>query len=167
MTDPVLWRGWALSKIKASTTLGDEARGQKRLKRRRKNQNSTLDILKTEARHLYEGEKHATFASTELVAFIAKLKEGASNQDYRDRHNFLVKGLAKGVRELSWDVQVPSQIHVHHASTSPISARGQRQGSSYRSLLDIANSHFGATKSECVAGKKARSSALKIQRLGN
>ncbi len=148
------WVGWNVLAKKKSSELGDQIRSTNRRLRRRNNQMTALEIIRSCGPALYTGEQHASLSNLVLTELVEKLKAGASNHDYRDRHNFLVKGLARGVRELNWDVEVPAYIRVYHPPKSPISAQGQRRGINYRKLLVLANESFSASEPKTDARKK-------------
>lgn len=143
MTESVMWSGWSRAMKKKSEKLGDKARSHERHRRRRKCWVHALEILKTEAPGLYSGEQNADYNPTEMNQLFEKLKGHASNQDYRDRHNYIVEGLHRGARELAWQIEVPSMIQIYHSPKAPLSVQGQRQGVSYRRLLTMSNEHFG------------------------
>ncbi len=155
MSDTMMWSGWAVSTNNSSKTLGDERRAKQRAQQRAKNQKFVQQTMQDLVPRLFHGDYASVLSTDELNSVIAHLKENTSNQDYRDRHNFLVQRLAKGVRELDWNVDVPSQIHVYHSPKSPISVQGQRSGVGFRTVLDLSDQHFGDVEAEIrIAGRQ-------------
>lgn len=165
MTELKAWVGWSLKALKTRESLGDRNRKNKRDARRLKEKREALKVLEEKAPSLFLGERDVSLEQTELEAILRCLGEGACNHDYRDRYNFLVTGLVKGVRELGWRLDVPSPIRVYHPPKSAISVDGQRRGRPYRELLQIASQHLEWQRSEVVipGRKEARFSATQVE----
>lgn len=157
MTEMTAWVGWLPKRPVSEESHGDKARAQRRRAQRRKNEEEVRKVLKEKARSLYLGERGVSLEACELAEIRRRLSDSTENHDFRDRHNFLVNGLARGVRELDWHLEVPSPIKVFHAPRSPISVEGERRGAPFRKLLRIADQNLGPADSEIVTpGKRGR-----------
>lgn len=157
MTEMTAWVGWSPRYRVSQDGHGDKVRAKRRRARRQKNEEEVRKVLKEKAPSLYLGERGVSLEASELAELRRRLSDSAANHDFRDRHNFFANGLARGVRELDWRLEVPSPIKVFHAPQSPISVAGQRLGASFRELLRIADQSLGPADPEIVTpGKRGR-----------
>ncbi|MCG6663916.1 tyrosine-type recombinase/integrase [Billgrantia kenyensis] len=110
MTEVNLWKGWSLTQLSEKPADGEAARTRARLRQRYKAELAALKLLSAYAPELVEGHPEADIGNTRIAHFFDQLAAEASGMSLPKQHNFIVRGLEKGVRELGWQVSIPSPM---------------------------------------------------------
>jgi len=140
-----LWEGW----VKLTTSkrarhsgpsgeflFGDEYRTQQRLQHRIDDETKVLDRLRESHPSLYRGDCGIVLSDEDVAQLQKEVVEDVGGYSLRNRHNFLVRGLALGCKELQWQVNVPDPINVDLAEPSLLSPESFADGKDGRLLYD-------------------------------
>jgi len=144
-SDNQLWEGW----VKLTTSkrarhsdpsgeflFGDEYRTQQRLQHRIDDETKVLDRLRESHPSLYRGDCGIVLSDEDVAQLQKEVVEDVGGYSLRNRHNFLVRGLALGCKELQWQVNVPDPINVDLAEPSLLSPESFADGKDGRLLYD-------------------------------
>ncbi|WP_280552478.1 hypothetical protein [Halomonas sp. 25-S5] len=104
------WTGWPLTPPGAKPHQGGAIRAHERARQRYRDQRACLDLLATRFPGLAYGEPAISLSTAQVDGLFTELTQGLSGQPLRHRHNFLVRGLERGCRELGWEIEVPAPI---------------------------------------------------------
>lgn len=116
-----IWAGWEnLATVKQSklrsqqdnARYGEKYRAQERLRNCIEDEAQVLSQLRRCCPELYHGDFGVTLSDKSIAKLLAKVLEGSGGYSYRNRHNFLVKGLLKGSKELGWSMTIPAPVTV-------------------------------------------------------
>lgn len=111
MTDIAFWEGWDLMLLpQVRATDGEGVRAQARQRQRYHDQLAALHLLAEFAPDVAEGRKDISVTDDIVTALFDQLAAVASGLALRQQHNFLVRGLEKGTRELNWKLNIPSPM---------------------------------------------------------
>lgn len=126
------WPGWGIAPDSSHPAAGDLARAAARVRQKRADYLRLLAHLKAEHPALVKGEPNQRLSEAQTRAIFTAASEASSNYQLRDRHNFLVRGLSRGVRELEWEVPVPAPISIYHAEKEILTPAAFRELAPYR-----------------------------------
>ncbi|QCF27417.1 site-specific integrase [Hydrocarboniclastica marina] len=129
------WSGWGIRPIVRRRGAGDQARTAARAQQKRADQLQLLDQLKRQYPALVAGEPGQQLSEDEVKALFETISDAGSNHQLRDRHNFLVRGLSRGVQECGWDIPVPAPISVYRAEKEVLTPELFRELAPYRAML--------------------------------
>jgi integrase len=113
------WKGWNVLEPKPRPPGGDELRKYNRREERRRGQLDVLEILKEQKQWLIDGTPGKSLTYQAVQALLKKLYENCDGRTIRNRHNFFVKGLKRGVEELGWDIPLPGLMIQINPEPSP------------------------------------------------
>jgi len=114
------WRGWPLVGLESSAGSGGvQRRAHNRKRRIWREQQVVLEILKHKAFALWAGRRGVLMDEAQVQALLDAIYQGAEGHAVRIRHNFLVKGLLKGVRDGLWQLPIPPRLTVLRRQPSP------------------------------------------------
>lgn len=133
-----IWQGWRLPKLPVEQQGGDHSRARDRLYREYTEQSNVLEILHHFAPSLARGEHDIEMSDEQLDTLLSVIHGDCTGLDLVTRHNFFVKGLDEGVRQLDWQLTVPSPMSIIKKEKSPFTT------SSFASLhaLDYLDSFY-------------------------
>ena len=111
MTKQSYWQGWPFQKL-GSNPGGPNSRKYNRDKKTLEQQQEVLKIILTHNPSLVYGDKGVRIEPNEMDLLFAKIHSNAKGNSLLIRHNFLVEGLDKGVRDLGWQLAAPDPMTI-------------------------------------------------------
>jgi len=116
-TEAEVWIGWTTKRAKVlnpkdDPVFGDQQRAIDRATNRAQDEDVVIARLRENYPALYRGDQDVFLSDSEMESLLEKVLDGRGGHSYRNRHNFLIKGLMKGSRTLAWRLKVPAPITV-------------------------------------------------------
>jgi integrase len=116
-TEAEVWIGWTTKRAKVPNpkddrVFGDQQRSINRATNRAHDEDVVIERLREHYPALYRGDEDVFFSDNEMAGLLERVLDGRGGHSYRNRHNFLIKGLMKGNRTLGWRMKVPAPITV-------------------------------------------------------
>ncbi len=110
MSEQSIWAGWKLSPPIQAGADGEASRRYQRARDKFKELSSALDQIESRIPGAATGQLGLDFPERAISDAFESLHTITSPQKLRQQHNFLVKGLERGARELDWKVSIPSPM---------------------------------------------------------
>ena len=110
MSEQSIWAGWKLTPPIQTSTDGEALRRYQRARETFKELSSALNQIEARVPGAAEGQLGLIFPEQAISDAFESLHTITSPQKLRQQHNFLVKGLERGARELNWQVSIPSPM---------------------------------------------------------
>ncbi|MGP9570956.1 site-specific integrase [Halomonas sp. AOP42-E1-40] len=110
MSEQSIWAGWKLTPPLQSSTDGEASRRYQRARDKFNELSSALNQIEARVPGAAEGQLGLVFPEQAISDVFESLHTITSPQKLRQQHNFLVKGLERGARELNWQVSIPSPM---------------------------------------------------------
>ncbi|TKJ09358.1 site-specific integrase [Halomonas sp. 15WGF] len=110
MSEPSIWDGWNLTPPIQGSTDGETSRSYLRARETFKELLTALSQLEERVPGAATGQLGLAFPAQAISDAFESLHTNTSPQKLRQQHNFLVKGLERGARELDWQVSIPSPM---------------------------------------------------------
>jgi len=110
MSALVAWSGWQLSPPKKMSSDGQEERRYQRARERYQRLWSILETLEQNTPGVIEGQQGLVILDATITAVFDALHLNTPPKALRKTHNFLVKGLERGHKQLKWSVTIPSPL---------------------------------------------------------
>ncbi|WP_017429315.1 site-specific integrase [Vreelandella jeotgali] len=110
MNHTSIWSGWHLTEPQRTDTDGEAERKYQRALAKYRLTADALKALEKEVSGASEGQPSLTFPDAAISKVFEVLHQNSSPAAVRTQHNFLVKGLEHGARQLGWQVNIPSPL---------------------------------------------------------
>ncbi|GAA0686026.1 tyrosine-type recombinase/integrase [Vreelandella titanicae] len=120
MSEQSIWAGWKLTPPIQASTDGEASRRYQRAREKYKELSSALNQLEARVPGAMEGRLGLDFPERATSDAFESLHTITSPQKLRQQHNFLVKGLERGTRELDWRVSIPSPMVTLPRKSPPV-----------------------------------------------
>lgn len=137
MSHTAIWSGWKLTQPQRTSTDGEAERKYRRDMEKYRLTSSALGTLEQEAPGASEGRQNLIFSDTAISAAFETLQKADSPTSLRTQHNFLVKGLERGARQLGWQVNVPSPLVGMIQRAPPVTTETFRELDAWDALVDV------------------------------
>ncbi|MGP8289246.1 site-specific integrase [Vreelandella zhanjiangensis] len=110
MSEQSIWAGWKLTSPIQASADGEASRRYQRAREKFKELYSALNQIEARVPGAAAGQLGLVFSEQAISDAFEALHTITSPQKLRQQHNFLVKGLEHGARELNWQVSIPSPM---------------------------------------------------------
>ncbi|WP_311945788.1 site-specific integrase [Halomonas piscis] len=127
MSHTAIWSGWKLIPPRRDGTDGETERKYQRDMAKYRLTFEALEILEKSAPGASEGRPHLILPDAAISAVFEALQEVDSPAALRTQHNFLVKGLECGARQLDWQVNIPSPLVTMMRRAPPVTTETFRE----------------------------------------
>lgn len=120
MSEQSVWAGWKLTSPIQASTDGEASRHYQRARDKFNELSSALDQIESRIPGAAAGQLGLDFPERAISDTFESLHTITSPQKLRQQHNFLVKGLERGARELNWQVSIPSPMVTLPRKSPPV-----------------------------------------------
>ncbi|MCW4150637.1 site-specific integrase [Halomonas sp. 18H] len=110
MIEQTLWSGWQLPHPQKMAKDGQEERRYQRTRERYQHLRGILETLEAQAPGIIEGQQDLVIADSTTTAVFEAMHRSTPPKSLKENHNFLVKGLERGRKQLNWQVTIPSPM---------------------------------------------------------
>lgn len=148
------WEGWKVPNWQPTETVSS-TRERREITRKRRVDDlkvAALQVLRHQCPSIYEGAESVELGDNELQDLFAEVTRNLKGDSLKTVHNFLVRGLVKGQKELGWNCCVPSFIHVVQPVKSYVGQEFSQQRKTFRL---IHNAFHGSLKEHPLTGHAA------------